>query len=158
MSRSLVNRGCACSTTATPPTITKSTSAATRRVSSRAGSKSVQLATRPCPREGQDAGLAGHRLEAFEPLRRGELELLADEALVDAGRLRGRAQDELVPQRVERVGNGSDRRVGVPALERGDRRLRRSHAPGELLLGDACLVSERADQAPRLLLLYRIHA
>src|SRR5919204_5721196 len=155
MSRSLVKRGCAWRTTATPPTMTKSTPASTRRSRRRAGWKSVQLATRACPRKGQDARLAGHALEAPQTLHRRELELLANQALVDTGRPRRGGQDELVPQRVERVGDSPQGGVRVLALPRRDRRLRRSHAPGELALRDTGISPYGADQGPSI---YRIHA
>src|SRR5919198_135294 len=156
MSRSLVNLGCACSTTATPPTMTKSTSARTRRESRRVGWKSVHVATRTRSGEHELAALRRHPFELSQPLARRKLELLANEALVDASLFRRRVERELEAERVESVGHRADGRIAVGALEGRDRGLCRSHAGRELTLGNAGLPALDADELTRTL--YRFHA
>src|SRR6185437_15303095 len=120
MSRSLVKRGLACVITATPPTTTKSTSASVKRSSSvRNRSSGVfsqgsdALTATPGARQRELARLGVHRFDATNALCRRQLEMLADQALVDPGASRLCVERQAVPGRPERSIERVDGGVGA---------------------------------------------
>src|SRR5436190_21131659 len=137
MSRSFVNRGLACATTAMPPTTTKSTFASASFRMSRVGRNSGQLATRALSRVGDQATLVVHRLERVDALRRRELEVLADQALVDRRPVGLGGQRQPAPGGTQRAVEGFDGGVRRRILETGDHGLSDTEASRELSLGEA---------------------
>src|SRR5436853_1326002 len=146
MSRSLVKRGLACTTTATPPMTTKSTPASTSADISRVGRKSGQFATRPLPGPRQLPALLVHALQCLQPLRGSELEVLADQALVDGRVVSLGSQREPVTGRMERAIERLDGGIRRSILEPRDDRLRDAQAPRELGLRQAGRATGGADQ------------
>src|SRR3954452_23825187 len=113
MSRSFVKRGLAWAITATPPITTKSTPPATSRRSRRLGRNSGQLATCTCSRAREVARLPVHRLQALDPLCGRQLELLADEALVDRWRSGLGLETQPTPHGMQRVLDRSHGRIRI---------------------------------------------
>src|SRR5437763_505042 len=145
MSRSCVNRGIACRTTATPPTTTKSTSASARRRKIPLGTNSGQFTTVSSPDLPQLHPLAVHLLKEIQTLLGRQLELSADQRLVHAGGLPAEGQAEVVPGGLHRVLEGLEGGVGGRGLQAGDGGLGGPHAQGELLLGDPGALAGSAD-------------
>src|ERR1700722_13716924 len=103
MSRSRVKRGLAWITTATPPMTTKSTPARTSAPISVVGRKSGQLATMLLAGSHELARLLVHRFQAVYSLRWVQFELLADQAVIDAGLSWACRNDQLKPRCAQRV-------------------------------------------------------
>src|ERR1700722_18528574 len=143
MSRSLVKRGLACRTTATPPTITKSTPASLRR-RSRLPSLNVgwssedsdTTTTAPRARSSECLCRRMHLFQSAQPLRGRKLELLADEALIDAARARRSLKLQAVAGRPERCGEGLEGGVRAQALQLRNRSLGDAETERELSLGE----------------------
>src|SRR5438874_13481902 len=135
MSRSLVNRGLAWSTTATPPTTTKSTPAPASAGISLVGRNSGQFATRSLACLRKLAALFVHALQRFHSLRGREVEVLADQAFVHGRAVRLGGQREPTTGRVEGPVERLDGGVRRPALEPRDDGLGDAQASGELGLG-----------------------
>src|ERR1700728_1492657 len=113
MSRSLVKRGLACRTTATPPTITKSTPASVKRRSrlpslnvGRSRGDSDTLAAAPRARSSERLCGRMHLFQAAQPFRGRKRELLADEALIHATLARRSQELQPMASSPERTGEG----------------------------------------------------
>src|SRR5437763_4406076 len=131
MSRSLVKRGLACTTTATPPTTTKSTPAPASAGINLVGRNSGQFATCSLACLGQPAALVVHALERLHSLRGGQLEVLADQALVHGRPVALGRQHEPTTGRVECTVERLHGGVGRDALESSDDRLGDAQSSGE---------------------------
>src|SRR5580704_1025580 len=157
MSRSRVKRGLAWRTTATPPTITKSTSASVRRRSRlpkrKAGWSSqdsgVFTAT-PRARQSECARLRVHRFESVQPLAGRQFELLADQALVHAAAAGRRLQLQAASRRPQSARERLEGRIRARTLQLRDRRLADSQAQRELPLRQPRLAAGVSEQCGRV--------
>src|SRR5580704_12640820 len=140
MSRSLVKRGLACRTTATPPTITKSTSAFVRR-RSRLPSLNVGWSRRDSDTPAAPSACSSERLcrrmhlfQSAQPLRGRKFELLAHEALIHTSRSRRSLELQAMAGSPERSGKGLERRICARALQLRNRCLGNAETERELSL------------------------
>src|SRR5579885_1971331 len=126
MSRSFVFRADPCRITATPPTITKSTSASVSRVISfDAWSSGGIFATSSSAGNHQLPCLFVERFEAPQPLLGRELELRPYQRLINPRILARRREHQPVSGCVQHPLESRNRWVGPRCLQPRDRRLRR---------------------------------
>src|ERR1700722_12249293 len=141
MSRSLVKRGLAWRITATPPMTTKSTPLSVSRLSNSrsrnagcSNPSSDEFTATPGSGERQHPTLGVHRFDLTHTCGGRQLELLADEALIDASASDGSVQRQLGPGRPEPILECCHRRFCTGTLEPRNRRLADPQPSTELRL------------------------
>src|ERR1700730_314964 len=149
MSRSRVKRGLACTTTATPPTTTKSIPAPASIPSNAVGRKSGQVATARFAGACEFARLLVHAFKALQPLCRGERELLANQALIDRRPARSRGDDQFGTSSSQRAVQRGDSRVRFRLLELRYRCLADREPPREIGLRESGAPARGGKQSAR---------